>query len=310
MSSSSMPATTSATTGSVLPPPPQMQASSQAQAPPRRVETHISRDTVPAKNVHRSGVPGRTPIMASNDEILTLFSSIQDQMKQQQETNQMRMREIQLLKSNSKRHTEDTDTGITSALSKELQKLKDMISSGLGDKARWPRKNQQKADWKDKSKKKNKGQDTKKDHERAASPPPDAKIINFISRGSNICGTSYSASKRHAKEAKAERGDEPTRMTTLTTDKVITFDSDDWDNIQDPHHDGLVINLYIANHFVRRILVDSGSSVNIIQLETLKRMNIPQMEITSKSTVLVGFSGEAKNTVGEIKLPVCVEAVN
>ncbi|XP_022024617.1 uncharacterized protein LOC110924953 [Helianthus annuus] len=99
-------------------------------------------------------------------------------------------------------------------------------------------------------------------------------------------------------------------MTTLTSDKVITFDSDDRDSIQDPPRDGLVITLYIANYFVRRILVDNGSSVNIIQLETLKRMNIPQMEITSKSTVLVGFSGEAKNTVGEITLPVYVEGVN
>ena len=48
--------------------------------------------------------------MASNDEILTLFGSIQDQMKQQQETNQMLIREIQLLKSSSSRPAEDTVT--------------------------------------------------------------------------------------------------------------------------------------------------------------------------------------------------------
>ena len=95
-------------------------------------------------------------------------------------------------------------------------------------------------------------------------------------------------------------------MTTLTTDKVIAFDSDDRDTVQDPHHDALVITLYVANHFVRRILVDNGSSINIIQLETLKRMNVSPMDITSKSTVLVGFNGEARNTVGEIKLPVYV----
>ena len=58
-----------ATTGSALPPP------------PRRVENQTSRDAPLAQNVNRSGVPRRTPIMASNDEILTLFGSIQDQMK-------------------------------------------------------------------------------------------------------------------------------------------------------------------------------------------------------------------------------------
>ncbi|XP_022014513.1 uncharacterized protein LOC110914010 [Helianthus annuus] len=217
----------------------------------------------------------------------------------------------------------------------DIEEYPELSEYCLGDKARWPRKNQQNADWKDKSKwcafhedfgyvtedcialrkeisfllskgylkdllgrKKNKGQDTEKDPKQAASPFLDAKIINFISEGSDICGTSYSTAKRHAKEAKAERGDKPTRMTTLTTDKLITFDSDDRDSIQNPHHDGLVITLYIANHFLRRIMVGNGSSVNIIQLETLKRMKIPQMEITSKSTVLVWFSGEAKNTVG------------
>ena len=67
-----MPATTSATTGSALPPP------------PRRVESQAPRDAPSAQNVNRSAVPGRTPIMVSNDEILTLFGTVQDQMKQQQ----------------------------------------------------------------------------------------------------------------------------------------------------------------------------------------------------------------------------------
>ncbi|KAD6796621.1 hypothetical protein E3N88_07517 [Mikania micrantha] len=52
---------------------------------------------------------------------------------------------------------------------------------------------------------------------------------------------------------------------------------------------------------MQRILIDGGSSVNIIQLKTLKRMNIPESEITTKSLILVGFSGEAKATC--IKLP-------
>ncbi|KAI3783475.1 hypothetical protein L1987_42558 [Smallanthus sonchifolius] len=108
---------------------------------------------------------------------------------------------------------------------------------------------------------------------------------------------------RNAKEAKTEKGDRPTKTSTLTEKKVISFDEGDRDNVQDPHHDGLVITLYIANHFIRRILIDGGSLVNVIQLEVLKRMGIPDSEIISKSSVLVGFSGEVKSTVREIKLP-------
>ncbi|KAI3786389.1 hypothetical protein L1987_40030 [Smallanthus sonchifolius] len=142
---------------------------------------------------------------------------------------------------------------------------------------------------------------------RAKSPPPDAKVIGFISGGSDICGTSYSAAKRNAKEAKTENGDKPIRTSSLTEEKVICFDEEDINNIQDPHHDGLVITLYVANHFIRRILIDGGSSVNIIQHEVLKKMGIPDFEIISKSSVLVGFCGEVKNTIGEIELPIYIE---
>ncbi|KAI3744474.1 hypothetical protein L1987_57555 [Smallanthus sonchifolius] len=135
-----------------------------------------------------------------------------------------------------------------------------------------------------------KGKNKAKDHdripERATSLPPDAKLISFITGGSDICGTSYSATKRNAKEAKIEKGDRPTKTSNLTEAKVISFDEGDKDDVQDPHHDGLVITLYIANHFIRRILIDGGSSVNIIQLDVLKRMGIPDYEIISKSSVL------------------------
>ncbi|XP_076927239.1 uncharacterized protein LOC143590732 [Bidens hawaiensis] len=96
---------------------------------------------------------------------------------------------------------------------------------------------------------------------------------------------------------------------TLPKEAGVLFDDEDRDNIQDPHHEDLIITLNVANCFVRRILVDNGSSVNIIQLDTLKRMNIPKSVIVSKYLVLAGFSGEAKSIVGEIKPLVCVEGV-
>ncbi|XP_076943802.1 uncharacterized protein LOC143614177 [Bidens hawaiensis] len=100
------------------------------------------------------------------------------------------------------------------------------------------------------------------------------------------------------------------KTTSLSDINIVTFDEDDRYHVIDPHHDGLDITLYIANHFVLMILIDVGSSVNIIQLEALKRMWIPESEIIKRSSVLVGFIGETKNTVGDIKLPVYVVGVN
>lgn len=36
----------------------------------------------------------------------------------------------------------------------------------------------------------------------------------------------------------------------LTNKKEISFDEDDMKDVLDPHHDDLVITLYVANHFV------------------------------------------------------------
>ena len=53
------------------------------------------------------------------------------------------------------------------------------------------------------------------------------------------------------------------KNTSITNKKQIPFDESDRQDVYHLHHDGLVITLYIANHFVRRILIDRGSSVNI-----------------------------------------------
>ncbi|KAK1406299.1 hypothetical protein QVD17_41592 [Tagetes erecta] len=217
----------------------------------------------------------------------------------------------------------------------------------LGGKARWPRKIDKAVGYKDKSKwcsyhedfghftdectalrreigyllskghfkdlfgrKKQGIQDPENVPEKAAQPPPDARIINFIFGGSDICGTSYSAAKRNAKNCKLECGERPVATSTTTTQKFISFDEEDRAHIQDPHHDSLGITLFTANHYVRRILIDGGSSVNIIQYDVLKKMNIPESGILPRSSVLVGFSGETKNNLGDIKLPIYIEGVN
>ncbi|XP_021728394.1 uncharacterized protein LOC110695473 [Chenopodium quinoa] len=76
------------------------------------------------------------------------------------------------------------------------------------------------------------------------------------------------------------------------------------------HHDGLVISLPVGNCMIKRILVDNGSSANIVMLDALKHMNIDEKNIINKSTMLVGFSEETKNTSGEITLATYAKRVN
>ncbi|XP_056698596.1 uncharacterized protein [Spinacia oleracea] len=145
-------------------------------------------------------------------------------------------------------------------------------------------------------------------------PPPFNKVVNVISGGSDICGLTSSAAK------KINRGESETVEEGQTEDEValhrsltamaITFDDSDSVDTQREHHDGLVISLPIGNALIKRILVDNGSSANVLFLEALQEMGLEEKNIVRRSTVLVGFSGEALRTVGEISLPTYAEGVN
>ena len=59
-----------------------------------------------------------------------------------------------------------------------------------------------------------------------------------------------------------------------------------------PHHDALVISLTVANCVVKRILVDNGSSGNIIFQAAYKDLGLEESALTQRITPLIGFSGE------------------
>ena len=68
--------------------------------------------------------------------------------------------------------------------------------------------------------------------------------------------------------------------------------------------------MLIANCRIKRIVVDNGSSTNVIFLNALKDMNLDEAHMHHRSTVLVKFSGEKKLTLGDITLPVYVAGID
>ena len=57
---------------------------------------------------------------------------------------------------------------------------------------------------------------------------------------------------------------------TLPIDGVITFPSVDPNRVLQPHEDALILTLGIKKYDVRRILVDPGSSVDLLQVSAFK----------------------------------------
>lgn len=59
----------------------------------------------------------------------------------------------------------------------------------------------------------------------------------------------------------------------------ITFTEDDARHVHHPHNDALVIKALIGGFNVHRVLVDNGSSVNILAYDTYQKMGLLNKEL-------------------------------
>ncbi|KAL5560386.1 hypothetical protein UlMin_036597 [Ulmus minor] len=140
--------------------------------------------------------------------------------------------------------------------------------------------------------------------------PTPERVINVITGGSEISGISYSAARRHARVFVNRETCSSQPPVGDYTDQVISFVDNEATTLINLHHDALVISLLVANCKIKRILVDNGSSTNVLFLNALQEMKIDESNIRRCTTVLVGFNGEQKFTIGDIALPVYAGGIN
>ncbi|KAG7564126.1 Cytochrome P450 superfamily [Arabidopsis suecica] len=131
--------------------------------------------------------------------------------------------------------------------------------------------------------------------------------INVIIGGSKLCRDTINAIKKHRRNAlfKANLGEEMDFQGAS-----ISFDREETCHLERPHDDALVITLDVANFEVSRILIDTGSSVDLIFLGTLERMGISRADIVGPPSPLVAFTSESAMSLGTIKLPVLAKNVS
>ena len=85
---------------------------------------------------------------------------------------------------------------------------------------------------------------------------------------------------------------------------TLTFLSNDIQSIHYPHSDPLVVMLTIANYAVKRVLVDTGSSSDILFTVAFDHLGILRDQSRPMATPLVEFNGSSTQLLRMIKLPV------
>lgn len=91
---------------------------------------------------------------------------------------------------------------------------------------------------------------------------------------------------------------------------VISFKSNEVDKPATHTTTWLMISLTVSNYMVKRILVENGSSTNILFLETLVNMGMSMRDVERRTTISVEFNNEMHETVCEIMLSVYTKGLN
>lgn len=78
----------------------------------------------------------------------------------------------------------------------------------------------------------------------------------------------------------------------------ITFSKEDARWVHHLHNDGLVVAIRIGSINVHQVLVDNGSSINILYYETQKKLCLTKSDIKLENVYIYDFGGEAiKETI-------------
>ena len=121
------------------------------------------------------------------------------------------------------------------------------------------------------------------------SRPPLGKIRMIL--GGDFTGQSSKSRKTYLKVVQNIQLFGRSPKTKTTEEQAITFMDEDAARIHHPHDDAIVITLLIADYITKRVLVDNGSSADILYYPAFQQMKLERDQLCPMYSSLVGFGG-------------------
>ncbi|XP_017437959.1 uncharacterized protein LOC108344008 [Vigna angularis] len=122
--------------------------------------------------------------------------------------------------------------------------------------------------------------------------------INTIFGGFPGGGSSSSTRKHHVRALRSVNSVQRARRSM----PEITFTNDDFHAPDREQDDPMVITAEITRYWVSKVLIDQGSSANILYWKTFQRMDLPENLIVPYNEQIVGFAGERVDTHNYVDL--------
>ena len=85
---------------------------------------------------------------------------------------------------------------------------------------------------------------------------------------------------------------------------IIGFSEEDARCLHHPHDDALVVSVRVGDYNVHRVLVDNGSSADILYYLAFQQMGIDRVRLIPTNAPLVGFGGTKVFPLGVVTLSV------
>jgi len=130
--------------------------------------------------------------------------------------------------------------------------------------------------------------------------PPLRGTINTISGHFASWGSTSSTRKRHLRHIQSIN--HITHSHHKRRMPPIIFTDDDFHGLDHQQDDPMVIIVEIKNYAVKKVLVDQGSSVDILYWATYQKLQLPDTAMVPYDEPIYGFSGEQVSTQGYIDL--------
>jgi len=132
------------------------------------------------------------------------------------------------------------------------------------------------------------------------------KRIDFIMGGSQLCNDSINSIKTHQRKADSyTKGKSP----MIGPDHQIAFWESEITDLDKPHDDALVIRIDVGNYELSRIMIDTGSSVDVLFYDAFKKIGHLDSELQGSKPPLTGFAGDTTFSLGTIQLPTVARGV-
>ncbi|CAL9025220.1 unnamed protein product, partial [Prunus brigantina] len=132
----------------------------------------------------------------------------------------------------------------------------------------------------------------------------------MISGGTPIADSSHRSTKSYIRAVRHPQvlsltGERNTKIRRFGWEP-ITFSEEEEKGIIFPHSDPMIIRADISDFDVGRILIDTGSSVNVLFADAFNSLGIDHQSLNKEITPLLSFSGDVVEPIGSIQLPLAI----